>query len=209
MIINWDAIGSGGASSGMGSGLEHNLQEGGRATRLINFDRTSPGGLSSGVGSSLENNPQAGGRISLLKNWQMFNVGGAQSGVGGIECNDIKGGNRFARTEGCVGYLPPGGSLTQDYGGIDVAFGLEVQPRAPRTMVLSNMIPGGAGAGGGPKMPEMFISLPNTQINGEGVYDDSPDPILQIAARSTLGSKALLDFSRANLDDLSLVVPCI
>jgi hypothetical protein len=209
MIINWDAIGSGGASTGVGSSLQQNPQEGGRATRRINFDRTSPAGLSSGVGSSLQHNPQEGGRISMLKNWQMFNVGGAQSGVSGIECNDIVGGNHWARTEGCPGYLPPGGSLNPDYGGIDVAFGLEVQPRAPRTMVLSNMIPGGAGAGGGPKMPEQFITLPNTQLNGEGCYDDSPDPVLQIAARTTLGSKALLNFSQENIDDLSLVVPCI
>jgi hypothetical protein len=208
-LLNFDRTSPGGLSSGVGSSLQQNPQQGGRVTRLINFDRTSPGGLSSGVGSSLQQNPQEGGRISLLQNWQMFNVGGAQSGVGGIECNDIVGGNHWARTEGCVDYLPPGGSLNQDYGGIDIAFGLEVQPRAPRTMVLSNMVPGGGGAGGGPKMPEQFITLPNTQINGEGMYDDSPDPILQLAARTTMGSKALLNFTRENMDDLALVVPCI
>lgn len=209
MLINWDAIGSGGASTGVGSSLQHNPQQGGRVTRLINFDRISPGGVLSGVGSSLENNPQEGGRVSLLQNWQMFNVGGAQSGVGGIECSDIVGGNHWARTEGCPGYLPPGGALNPDYGGIDVAFGLEVQPRHPRTMGLSIMIPGAGGVGGGPKMPEQFVTLPNTQINGEGCYDDSPDPILQISARSTRGSRALLDFSQENIDDLALAVPCI
>lgn len=209
MLVNFDAIGPAGALSGMGSSLQQNPSVGGRATRLINFDRISPGGLSSGIGSSLEHNPQVGGRASQLRNWQMFNVGGAQSGVSGLECNDVLGGLHLTRTEGCVGLIPSGKFLCPDYGGGDVAFGLEVQPRTPRTMVLSSLVAGGGGAGGGPKMPEQFISLPNTQLNGEGCFDDTPDPVLQIAARSTIGSKVLLDFSQKNIDDLSLVVPCI
>jgi hypothetical protein len=71
------------------------------------------------------------------------------------------------------------------------------------------MIPGLAGGRGAPVIPEMFITLPKTQRNGEGIFDDTPDPILQIAARSTLGSRALLNFTRENLDDLAVTVPCI
>lgn len=208
MNVNWDAVGSGGVSSGVGSSLQQNPQRGGRTTKLINWDMSSPAGMGSGVGSSLENNPQEGGRISLLHNWQVVNPGGVQSGVSGINCNNILGGNHWTRSEGCPDYIPPGGSLNPDYGGLDVAFGLEVQPRAPRTEVTSIMIPG-AGGRGTPKIPEMFITLPNTQINGDGVYDDSPDPLLQFSARSTVGAKNLLNFTQENIDDLAFVVPCI
>lgn len=207
-LINFDTTHAGGATSGVGSSLQHNPQEGGRTTRLINFSIINAGGTASGVGSSLQHNPQEGGRATKLINFDTIHAGGAQSGVSGIECSDIVGGNHWARTEGCSGYLSPGGSLNPDYGGCDVAFGLEVQPRAPRTETISPMLPG-CGGRGCPKMPDMFVTLPNTQINGEGIYDDSPDPVLQISARSTLGSKALLDFTRANIDDLSFVIPCI
>ena len=208
-IINWENIGSGGATSGMGSDLTHNPQAGGRASRLINFDVVLPGGLSSGVGSSLENNPRDGGRVSMLKNWQILNPGGLASGVSGVGISNIIGGEHVTRTEGCVGYLPPGGSLNQDYGGGDVSFGLEVSPRMPREGTTSIMIPGTSGGRGPNLVPERFITLPNTRRNGEGMYDDSPDPLLQVSARSLLGAKALLDFSQKNIDDLAFSVPCI
>jgi hypothetical protein len=208
-IVNWDNANPGGALSGVGSGLTHNPQEGGRATRLLNFDVVLPGGISAGVGSSLGHNPQEGGRASMLKNWQTTHGGGISSGVSGVGISDIVGGEHWARTEGCVGYLPPGGSLNQDYGGGDIAFGLEVSPRTPRVETDSIMIAGTAGGRGPPKIPEMFITLPNTRRNGEGVYDDSPDPVLQVSARSLLGAKALLNFTRKNMDDLAFSVPCI
>jgi hypothetical protein len=208
-LMNWDVVCPGGISSGVGSDESQNPNEGGRPSGYINWSIMLPGGISSGVGSSLENNPSKGGRAPMKRNWQMINPGGLSSGVSGSGCNDIVGGNHWTHTEGCAGYLPPGGSLNQDYGGGDVAFGLEVSPRHPRTSTLSMMIPGMSGGRGTPKIPEMFITLPNTRMNGDGVYDDSPDPVLQIAARSTVASHTLLDFSRKNLDDLAITVPCV
>jgi hypothetical protein len=207
-IINWENIGSGGISEGVGSGLMQNPQDGGKPSKLMNFDMLLPGGLSRGVGSSIENNPRDGGRISRSKNWQQLNPGGIQSGMSGVGISDIVGGEHWARTEGCPGYLPPGGSLRSDYGGIDVSFGLEVSPRTPRVDTNSMMIPGTSGGHGTPKIPEMFLTLPNTRRNGNGVYDDSPDPTLQIAARSLMGAKKLLNFNRENMDDLAFSVPC-
>lgn len=208
-LINFDQVGSGGSLSGVGSGLQQNPQKGGRNTRLLNFDRILSGGAQAGIGSSLQQNPQVGGRASMLKNFDTTHHGGSQNQNNGLETNDIKGGNRWTKTEGWVGYVSPAGAKNPDYGGIDIAFGLEVQPRAPRTELPSSLIAGASGRGGGPKMPEMFITLPNTQKNGDGVYDDTPDPILQISARRTLGAQRLLDFTKANLDDLSFTVPCV
>lgn len=197
--------GVGAASSGVGAGEECNdLRDGARSSRIIDFDAV-PLGRSAGVGSSLGENPVRGGRQSRLKDWFLGLFGGASSGVSGVGCNDIKGGNRSTRSEGCAGYLPPGGSLNPDYGGIDLAFGFEVSPRERRREGAA--IGGASGRGGTRIMPEKFVTLPNTRMNGDGVYDGSPEPIMQCAARSACGAGALLDFSKTNLDELSFFVP--
>ena len=120
----------------------------------------------------------------------------------------ITGGNKWARTDGVVGRVPLPGFQNQDYGGTDVAFGLQVGPRQHRTEQTSIMLPGASGRGGDAVIPEQFVISPTTARNVDGCYDDTPDPVLQIAARRTMGSHKLLDFSKENLDDLSFERPC-
>jgi hypothetical protein len=199
-----------GALIGANASLSENPQDGGRDRILFNWDTVVTGGSSVGIGSSLENNPQDGGRPSQLLNWMRINGAGGPVGMmGGLDCNDITGGNHWARTDGVVGMAPLGGFLGGGWYGGDVAFGYEDSPREKRTEVTSIMIPGpGAHGGGVPVAPEVFVTMPNTIVNAGGVWDDTPDPILQNAARSTMGAKALLNFTRENMDDLSVLTIC-
>lgn len=201
-----DTRGNPGALFGMGSSLTENPQDGGRVSRLLNFDTIGLGGALAGVGSSLTENPQDGGRVSKLLNFDTVIAGGALSGVSGIENNDILGGNRWTRTDGVVGRVPSGGFKNGYYGG-EIAYGKEIGPREHRQEVTSIMIPGASGRGT-PVAPEVFVSLPTTISNAGGVWDDSPDPVLQQAARSTIGSRFLLNFTRANMDELAVDRPC-
>ena len=192
----------------VGADLSQVPQVGGRPGKRLNFDTTKNGGALSGMGADLSQVPQVGGRASRFINFETMTNGGASSGVNGIECNDILGGTHYTHSEGVVGYVAPAGAMNQDYGGLDVAYGITVDSR-PRYAkeVTSVMLPGVSGRGT-PVAPEFFITLPNTQMNANGVYDDTPDPTLQIAARSTLGAQALLNFSRENLDELSIHRTC-
>ena len=208
ILVNYDTTGNGGSTSGMRGTDEHNPVVGGRIAKYINFNTIGNGGATSGVRGTDENNPIVGGRIAKYINFDTIGNGGAISGVSGIECSDITGGNRWSRTEGVVGRVPLPGFQNQDYGGTDVAFGLQVGPRQHRTEQTSIMIPGASGHGGDAVIPEQFMVTKTTEMNASGSYDDTPDPIFQLAARRTLGAHRLLDFSKANLDDLSFERPC-
>jgi len=201
-----DTTGNPGARFGMGSSLIENPQDGGRVSRLLNFDTIGLGGTLMGVGSSIDQNPQDGGRVSRLLNFDRVIAGGALTGVGGIECSDILGGNRWTRTDGVSGRAPSGGFQGAYYGG-EFAYGAEIGPREHRQEVTSIMIPGAMGHGS-PLAPEVFVTLPTTISNAGGIWDDTPDPVLQQAARSTMGSKFLLNFTRANMDELAVDRPC-
>jgi hypothetical protein len=189
--------------------LDVNPVDGGRVRNLINFQRIIAGGATTGMGSSLSENPQEGGRPSKLLNFQRILAGGASSGVSGLETNDVRGGNRWTRTEGFATPVSiPGRS--GGYGG-EISYGIEVPAKARLNDQKSSIGFSFAGAQGrgNPLAPQNFVTLPKTAYSESHQYDDSPDPVLQIAARSTIGAKSLLDFSRVNLDDLAVVVPCI
>lgn len=208
ILVNYDTTGNGGTTSGMRGTDEHNVLQGGRARISLNFDTIGLGGATSGVRGTEDHNQRIGGRVSKYINFSTIGNGGATSGVSGIECSDITGGNKWARTEGVVGRVPLPGFQNQDYGGTDVAFGLQVGPRQRRTEQTSIMIPGARGRGGDAVIAEQFVVTPTTERNVSGCYDDTPDPILQIAARNTAGARKMLDFSKENLDDLSYDRPC-
>lgn len=208
ILVNYDTTGNGGSLTGMRGTDEHNPVVGGRISKYINFDTIGNGGALSGMRGTDEHNPVVGGRIAKYINFETTGNGGSLSGVSGIECNDITGGNKWARTDGVVGRVPLPGFQNQYYGG-DVAYGFEVNPRQRRTEQTSIMIPGVRGRGGDAIVPEEFVVTRTTALNANGSYDDTPDPIFQIAARRTMGAQKLLDFTRENLDDLSFDRPCI
>ena len=199
----WNA--SGGPIGSFG-GEDQNPQEGGRVRMPGNFQIVSNAGGRIGVGSSLENNPQEGGRIRIPSNFQTIKSGGASSGVSGMETNDITGGNHWARTGGVAGRMP-NASRSGGYGG-EIAYGLEVFSKAHRTEGTSIMFAGASGRGSVID-PDNWASLPLRELNDDSQYDDTPDAALQKAARSTLGARRMLDFSRENLNELAIDVSCI
>jgi hypothetical protein len=206
-LLDFDTVIAGGSRIGTRGTDANNPIAGGRPSQLLNFTKIIGGGATTGVASSLSENPQVGGRPSRLINFSTSTPGGISSGVFSGSCNDVTGGMPLTKTEGTVGYVSPAGFGAQYYGG-DIAFGLQrVGPRIHRTETESITIPGASGRGS-LNDAGLFGSLANTIINEKYNWDDTPDPTLQNCARNTLGSRALLNFSQINLDDLMLTTPC-
>lgn len=175
----------------------------------FNFETMGLGGALSGVGATEEHNPLEGGRVPFNINFDTVGNGGSLSGMSGVETSDVMGGARRTKTTGIPGIVPQigGGQMGSYYGG-EIAYGWEIGPRAHRTEGAAIIIPGVSGRGGDAVFPDHFLVTSTTARNANGNVDDTPDPVLQIAARKTLGAQALLNFSKENLDDLSIVSVC-
>jgi hypothetical protein len=214
--INFDTVLSGGLLTGGQNYSGVASFDGSRGRRPTEFEQYASGGLQGGVYTGLDTNPNAGGRPSMRLNFETVLAGGITSGgLSGAETNDPIGGIKLPHSCGVAQHLPIPGMPTSYYGGEETQ-GENVPARPRMTGAWSSpalSIPGTSPASGGPSAsyisPDVFVTKPNTTLNEVQSYDDTPDPVLQMAARSPLGARALLNFTKDNLDDLTFERPCL
>lgn len=208
MLQNFEASGTGPvALVPQGPSMEATPVVGGRDRHAMQFPKISAGGAPSGLGSDLVVNPKTGGRSTQNINFEIILPGGLPSGTnGGSDCNDFLGGSRSRKDRKYAAYMAPAAGGNSDYGGVDVAFGLTVSPRHPRTPEDSIALPGMSGGRGPRILPEFYVSPPNAKACNMSV-DNSPDSCMLGGAMRACGASALLDFSEKNLAELAVSAP--